>query len=581
MAKEAPPQEAAIAKAARAEIKRRKEQEKLKKKCEADLVEFIRAFWHVLEPSKPLVEGFVLYAICDYLMAAADGHIKRGILNVFPGSAKSLTMNVFFCAWLWGPRNRPAERFLCASYNEGLPERDNIKFLRLVKDPLYKQFWGERFRLIKESVSWIENDQTGWERTTSTHSGTTGHRGTFVLVDDGNDPNNVESTTVRESTIHWVREVMPDRLDNMETGVIINLQQRVHEWDCTGILVKYGTGYAENWLMIPMRFDPLRSTPIIMRRDEDGNPTEIWVDPRGVDENGDELEGIFTDTDGKRKIRPGSPMAKAEGALAWVERFSEEAVNALERVKGPVAFAGQYQQSPTPRGGGIIKDDWWLPWPEKTFPDMGTVILSLNTAVEEDEENENHAATIWGAFSGTEGQPQLMLKAAWKDRAPLAQLVARVTELCEQHKVDYLLIIHKKKGQEVHDEMRRLYQNDKWAIVLVPVEGSEYARLQSVSVLFSGDVKKIPALTPHGQPQQYVDSWKGGMIYAPNTDWADEVIAQTGSFPRGAHAEFVPTVSMALEWCRKNGVVMRKVEYDTQEDEKLKFKPSRGVPYVI
>lgn len=567
-----------IAAIARAEIDRRKRMMDQAAEAEQDLLQFIRMFWHVLEPSTPLVEGWVLEGLCDFLMAATDGHIKRGIMNLFPGSMKSSVLNVFWPAWEWGPCNMPWLRYISASYNVAIPERDNIRFARLIRDPVYQRLWGDRVRLTKEGQEWVENSKTGWKRTTSTHSGTTGHRGNRILIDDANDPNNVESETIRAATSHWLREVMPDRLNNLDQDVVINLQQRTHQGDATGILAASGGGYADNWLMVPMEFDPLRIFPVILRRDENGEPEDIWTDPRSLDTDGNQLEGLYIDVDGKPKVRMGSPMAKAEGELAWPARFSPQAVERLKSEKGAYAWYGQYQQSPTTRGGSIIRDDWWLPWNEKTFPDMGTTIAALDTALEEKMENDFNALTVMGAFEGTDGAPKLMLMAAWQDRLPLAQLVARVAEFCEKFKVDYLLIEHKTRGRDVHDEIKRLYQNATWKTILIVPKGSKTQRLNAVSVLFSGDVKKMPI---PGSDGDMMDVWSGGMVYAPNTAWAQDVIDQVSAFPRGDHDDYVDDISMTLDWVRKNGVVVRKAEYDQQMHEKMRFKPAMKVPYVI
>lgn len=567
-----------IAAIARAELDRRKRMLDQAAAAEQDLAAFIRMFWHVLEPSAKFVEGWVTDAICDYLMAATDGHIKRGIINVFPGSLKSSILNIFWPAWEWGPCKMPWLRYISASYNVAIPERDNTRFARVINDPVYQRCWGQHVRLRSEGKELVENTKTGWKRTTSTHSGTTGHRGNRILIDDANDPNNVESETIRAATAHWLREVMPDRLNNLDDDIIINLQQRTHTGDATGVLAASGGGYSDNWMMIPMQFDPLRIYPVVLRRDENGEPEDIWTDPRALDKNGDMLDGLYTDGDDKPKVRMGSPMAKAEGALAFPDRFSPQAIARLMSEKQGYAWEGQYQQSPTTRGGAIIRDDWWMPWNEKSFPDMGTTICSLDTALEEKMENDFNALTIWGAFEGGDGAPKMMLMGAWQDKLPLAQLVARVAEFCEKFKVDYLLIEHKTRGRDVHDELRRLYQHATWKTILIVPQGSKTQRLNAVSILFSGDVKKMPE---PGNPSATIDVWSGGMVYAPNTQWADDVIQQVSAFPRGDHDDYVDTVSQCLDWVRKNGVVVRKAEHDAMLNEKMRFKPAMKVPYVI
>src|SRR5216684_2075683 len=71
------------------------------------LIEFIRYFWKVLEPKTPLVDGWPLRALCDHLEAVTFGEVTRLLINVCPGFMKSLTTDVFWPAWEWGPINLP------------------------------------------------------------------------------------------------------------------------------------------------------------------------------------------------------------------------------------------------------------------------------------------------------------------------------------------------------------------------------------------------------------------------------------------------------------------------------------------
>src|SRR5262249_49711094 len=54
------------------------------------LIAFVRHFWHVLEPETPFVDGWVLWEMCDHLEAVTFGEIHRLLMNVPPGSMKSL-----------------------------------------------------------------------------------------------------------------------------------------------------------------------------------------------------------------------------------------------------------------------------------------------------------------------------------------------------------------------------------------------------------------------------------------------------------------------------------------------------------
>src|SRR5262249_41285067 len=152
-------------------------------------------------------------------------------------------------------------------------------------------------------------------------------------------------------------------------------------------------------------------------------------------------------------------------------------------------------------------------------------------------------------------------------------LALRVAQTCRERKVDYLLIEHKARGRDVHDEIVRLYANSQWQTVLVKVNGDKTSRLRAVEHLFSGDVREAPITK--------LQVATGGIIYAPDRDWSDEIIAQVAAFPYAAHDDYVDSVSQALGWVRKNGVVLRKVEYEQQEIERNTFRKQLGVPYAI
>ena len=584
MAKASPDTVAAAARAARAELARRQRMREQKAEAEKDLLAFGRMMWPVLEPETPMVGGWVLEALCDLLMAITDGYHKRVIINIPPGSGKSLWLNVFWPAWEIGPCNMPHLRYIAASYNEQLPERDNAKFSKLIQSPEYQALWGDRVKVVSDSKGLVETSRTGWKRTTSTHSGTTGHRGDRILIDDANDPNNVESEAVRGATIHWLTEVMPDRLNNLSRGVIVNLQQRTHELDATGTLASKWDDFT--WMMIPMEYDPLRDTPIVLRTDDEG--PIIWRDPRGLDANGEPLEGLYYDRNGTPRVQPGSPLALAEGELAWPERFTADDITRLKKIKGPYAYAHQYGQETVPRGGGIIRRDWWKLWPRDAFPPLGTVVASLDTAIKEGEANDYNAFTSWGAFSASEETgdeaPKLILTSAWRDRMSLAELIRRTAESCFAVKADYLLIEDKARGHDVAAEIVRQYDDATWQTILIPANGrgsfsgDKEARLRAVSVMFSGDVRRVPM---PGDPTRTMDLWTGGMIYEPGREWSLEVVDEVCGFPTAAHDDYVDSVSQALAWIRRHGVVLPKREFERAEYQAKLWKPSPGVPYAI
>ncbi len=179
------------------------------------------------------------------------------------------------------------------------------------------------------------------------------------------DPADLDLDLVAQAKVLYLEGYLWDsalstRLNDPKTGAFVVIQQRLSEEDLTGhILEKDSEGWTH--LCLPMRYEPERSFV-----------TSIgWEDPR-----------------------------KEAGDLLWPERFGEAEVKTLERQLGPYAAAGQLQQRPEPKGGGVIKREWWQLWDAATYPPMDYVIASLDTAYTTKTENDFSALSIWGVFSG-------------------------------------------------------------------------------------------------------------------------------------------------------------------------------------
>jgi hypothetical protein len=166
----------------------------------------------------------------------------------------------------------------------------------------YQKFWGDVFKISNEQFTKVKfaNDKTGWKLATSVSGIGTGERADRVIIDDPNNPIEMEFEAVRHSTNLWFTEVIPDRLNNPEKSAIVVIQQRTNEDDVTGMLLTNG-GYEH--LMIPMEHDVARHCVTTLGWDGDGNKI-LWEDPR-----------------------------KEEGELAWPNRFTQKVCDDLKLSK--------------------------------------------------------------------------------------------------------------------------------------------------------------------------------------------------------------------------------------------------------
>lgn len=488
------------------------------------LLSFMRYFWHILEPGKKLTEGWVLEAICEHLEACAFGEIKRLLITVPPGCSKSMLTDVFLPAWLWAT-GRPELRFVAFSYTASLTERDNGRFRDLIQHPEFQALYKSAFTLRKVGETKITNTRHGWKLATSVGGVGTGERGDFLLCDDLHNVKESESEDVRKETTRWFRESASDRLNDMTTGAIIVIMQRVHEDDVAGMILSEDFDYVH--LCIQMEF--------VWDADEDGEPypTEIgWVDPRWRED-----------------------PVECDGALMWPERFPADEVEKLKKIKGPYAYAAQYQQTPEARGGGILKRDFWQPW-EGKFPTFSYIFASLDGAFTEDESNDPSALSIWGVFENEAGHNRAMLIFAWrkflefegqrlKPNAGENQrdfmerqmkewgLIEWTAHTCTYWKVDRLLIEAKASGISAAQSLQKRYRNRNWSVELTGVKGDKVSRAIAVQPTLSNK-----------------------MVYAPvDRDWCRMVIDECAVFPAGKHDDLTDTVTQGLKHLRGLGLL--------------------------
>lgn len=530
---------------------------------EQDLSLFLKNAWHSFDPTK-YMHNWHVDAIADHLMAVTDGSIKKLLINVPFRTTKTQLVSVAWPAWTWaqgqiGPRSGAKVKFLCLSYASVLSMESSTTMRRLISSEWYQRRWGHRVRIDPKQDNKEKFDTTkfGSRISVGFDGGTMGRGGDIKIIDDPHKVKELESDDVREGTLKTYDEALSSRFTDPETSAEVTIMQRLHEGDLSGHILERHPDVVH--LMLPMRFEPLRMCH-----------TRIgWSDPRGLDKDGEVLEGIV-EKRGKLIVVPGSPMDKADGTLLFPKRFTPEVVDSLEASLGPYATAGQLQQAPTPRGGGIIKSEWWKLWADDVFPDMRLSVVSVDTAHTADDKNDEAGITGWGVWDDDQGLPQVILTDGWEGHLELHSLVMKVIEIARARKADYVVIEAKANGIDVANEVRRLMKNREWTVVLFDPKGDKQARLLSVQHFFSG--KHVL------DPTTGTREWVGGNVWAPDRAYAQMVIDRVAGFPKGRRKGIVDTVSQVMRWLGDNILVTAEEHHDALEDE-LIFKRQRKLPY--
>ena len=542
--------------------------------CQESLRTFVETSWPHIDAS-PFMANWAVDSICDHLEALMMGQIPRLLINVPPRCSKTTIVSIMFPAWVWmryrkdliSPLSGPQVRFLCASYSDKLTLLSSNSFRRLVDSEWYRTMCPElSFRKDQNTKSHMDNSSGGSRQSTSVGGSLLGLGGDILIGDDLNNTESekiIETGADRQKAIGFWSEFRSTRRNDPREGksAVVNVQQRVHENDVSGAWLDSDEDVTH--LMIPMRHDPARhNVTVILPQYTDETP---WEDPR--DPNSEEL--------------------------MWPERFGEFEVAGLEKALGPYQAAGRLQQSPTPKGGGILQREWWMPWDEieaqkyglewhagrREFPDMELVVASLDTAFKEKEENDFNAFTVWGIFLDQARNKRAMLMYAWNKRLPLHGkvltqypgelpiafkerqkeawgLVDLIADTCKRYKVKRLLIEDKSRGHDVANELRRLYNRENWGVQLVNPVGDKVSRAHSIVPLFTDDAIYAPY---NAQTNTFIK-------------WADAVVTQCAKFPKDVHDDLVDSVTQFLVWARDNEILVRADEASAYAEEQATFK---------
>jgi predicted phage terminase large subunit-like protein len=282
--------------------------------------EFIKIAWRWVEPSKPFQHNWHIDAIADHLEAVVKGEIKRLVINIPPGSTKSISVSVMFPAWVW--TFRPGVRFVYGSYNDDLSLRDAKRCRRLIDSDWYQDRWGRVFR-PHWADNWeagrFSNDKGGSRKTTSIAGGVTGEHADIQVADDPHKPYDLTGSLSiaeksKETVLEWWRSTMSTRTTDITKTARIVMMQRLADGDLAGEMIKSGLYEV---LCLPMEFESKRKCF-----------TSIgFEDPR-----------------------------KKENEILDPKRWPRKQLEILKQELGPRAAQAQLQQNPAPREGTIFKD---------------------------------------------------------------------------------------------------------------------------------------------------------------------------------------------------------------------------------
>ena len=236
----------------------------------------------------------------------------------------------------------------------------------------------------------------------------------------------------------------------------------------------------------------------------------------------------------------------------WPQFWSKEAMMALREELSAAKWMAQYQQNPTAEGSAIVKREWWKLWDKPEPPKCEFTLTSWDTAFEKNNRADYSACTTWGVFFNEETDAyNVILLNAFKQRMEFPELKRRALENYNEWEPDSLIVEKKASGAPLIYELRAMGIPVQ---EYTPSKGQDkIARLNAVASLF-----------------------ESGVVWAPDTHWAEEVIEEVASFPAGDHDDLVDSTTVALMRFRQGGFM----RLPTDEKDPIKnFRRREGGYY--
>lgn len=460
------------------------------------LMEFTMQAWVILEPDTQFIPNWHLNFIAEHLEAISDGELTKLIINVPPGTMKSLLTSVIWPVWDW--IYNPGRRFLTASYGQTLATRDSVKSRRLIQSQWFQTIYGNTFQLTSDQnqKTRYENSKTGFRLATSV-GGATGERAHIRILDDPHNIDEADSDLIREGVIDWVKYSWSQRAADLTKPYEVLIMQRLHEKDVTGYYMELG-GYEH--IVLPMEFEPERKCY-----------TKIGSDPRSQ-----------------------------EGELLFPNRFPADTVAKAKVNLGPYGTSCQYQQNPAPRGGGIFKKKWMKFWkyagmelsPVMAKDEEGTIIecpvidlpedLELLSSWDMSFKDTKSSSYVAGQVWGWKWADRFLLD-QYREQVDFVKTVKAFMAMAEKWPAARAKFIEDKaNGPAVISLLRSVISG------LIPVEphGDKVARARAVSLDFAS-----------------------GNVYLPHPDlfpWVKDFVSRLTLFPNVREKDEIDSLSQAL-----------------------------------
>ena len=446
-----------------------------------DLSSFICRAFHELSPQTEYLHNWHIDLIASKLKDVADGKINRLIINIPPRNLKSICASVAFPAWLLG--HYPHHKIICASYASDLAIKLATDCRQVMQAPWYQEvFPNTKLAASRVSASDFHTTKNGGRMAVSTGGGITGRGADILIIDDPLKPDDAPSDVIRNNVNTWFDGTAYTRLNSKKDGAIIIIMQRLHLDDLVGYAIEKG-----GWEVINL--------PAIAE---------------------EYTEHIYETLYGPRKVirHPGSPLHGARESL--------ETLAIIKANMSEYQFYSQYQQSPVPMGGGMIKNEWLQRYESHELPEsFEMVVQSWDTA----SKVSNFSDFSVGITLGIKNKMIYVIDIK-RARMDFPTLRRAALAAYDQYKPNTILIEDASSGTQLVQDLK---EQDIYCVKPIRPEGDKKSRLFAQASIFDS-----------------------GKVYLPtHAHWVDDFIHELTAFPSAKFDDQVDAMSQALTYIRE------------------------------
>jgi predicted phage terminase large subunit-like protein len=467
--------------------------------CRQDLYTYTTRCFAELEGRAQFHPNWHMEVIAAHLQECMKGSIKRLIINLPPRHLKSLMASAALPAFWLG--HRPKASIIHVTYGQALSEKFARDCRTIMTSSWHQALFSTRLTNPRAALQEMTTTAGGSRLATSVGGVLTGRGADLIIIDDPLKPDEAVSDTQRKSVNEWFEGTLYSRLNDKAAGIIIVIMQRLHEDDLVGHLVRQG-----GWKVL--------SFPAIAEVDEVHN-----------------VETIF----GSRRYirRVGEALHAAREPIATLET--------IRNTIGTYNFAGQYQQTPAPAGGGMVREEWFQRYDPATLNrSFKRIVQSWDTANKPSQLADYSVCTTWGLRDN-----RFYLLNVFRQKLAYPDLKRALREQDRLFRPTSILIEDKASGTQL---IQDLIEEGLSKVVRIAPEGDKIMRLHAQTATIENGFVHIPT----------------------SAHWLADFLHELTVFPNGRYDDQVDSVAQALAWAKMRPPGWGVLEYYRLEAAKLK-----------